>query len=365
MTKTSKISIGVILFGTKYLAESLPSLIVQDYKNIEFLLLDQEEDKWSAFEFIKKNLPNIYKNSRVKIAKGKNLWHSGGQNKLIHQALKNGSEYYICASNDMLYSKNLVSSAIVELEKAKNKKFGSATVKIKQWKYQGAESSLKSEKWKVESGKHKIRKLEPRTQNLEPKIDSCGIGITTSHYFYDIGQGEIDTGQYDQQREIFGPSGALAIFRRDALLDVVVDNNFFDEKLHYKNDVDLAYRFQWLGWKSLFISQIEVLHDRQTSGTNNLFSFFQDRKKIQDWAKESSAFGQNIVLAKNFSSDFSWQVKFRTMLRKCLLYIFGMFFERASLRGFYKAKKIQKKVLKSRRKVSAKEIEKYFSVPRM
>jgi hypothetical protein len=39
-------------------------------------------------------------------------------------------------------------------------------------------------------------------------IDSCGIGITPSHHFYDIGQGEEDNGQYDKLKDIFGPSGA-------------------------------------------------------------------------------------------------------------------------------------------------------------
>jgi GT2 family glycosyltransferase len=343
--RTPKVTIGIILFGTKYLTESLQSLIKQDYENVEFLLVDQEEDRWSAFEFIQKKLLDIFDDPRVKITKGENLWHSGGHNKLIHQALKNGADYYICASNDMLYPNDLVSRAITELEKPENQKFGSATVKLKQWDF--GQDAVDS--WQL---------AEPRTTNQEPRLDSCGIGITPAHRFYDIGQGQIDTGQYDQQREIFGPSGALAILRKTALIDVKTDNNFFDEKFHYKNDVDLAYCLQWLGWKSLFISDIEVFHDRQMSGTNNLFDLFKSRKKIKNWAKESSAFGQNIVLVKNFSSDFSWKIKFLTVLRTFSLRIFGMLFERAAWHGFRKADKIKNEVLKSPRKVTASEIEK-------
>ncbi len=247
-----KVSIGIVLFGEKYLEKMLPSLIQQDYKNVEFLLLDQEEKKWSASKFIKKNLPKIFNDPRIKIECGENLWHSGGHNKLILKALKNGAKFYICASNDMLYPKNLVSKTIKILEKKENLKFGSAAIKLRRWNFE------KNEQTEI--------------------IDSCGIGIKKSHHFFDIGCGEKDSLKFSNPREIFGGSGALVIFRKKALEDVAVDSKFFDEKLHYKNDVDLAYRLQWAGWKSLFIPEVVAFHNRQLKSKPSLLELLSERK---------------------------------------------------------------------------------------
>jgi GT2 family glycosyltransferase len=336
-----KVSIGIVLFGDKYLKESLPSLVQQDYENVEFLLVDQEEDKWTAFDFVKRELPEIFNNPRVKIEKGKNLWHSGGHNKLIQKALYGGADYYICGSNDMLYPTDLVSRAIAELEKPEHKKFGSATVKLLRW------SNCPPDKGGCPKGRE--------------VIDSCGIGMTPGHHFYDVGQGAEDRGQFDQQQEIFGASGALAIFRRKALEDIGNDGEFFDKKLHYKNDIDLAYRLQWFGWKSLFVPTIEVFHDRQLGGESSLFQFFRERKKTARWAKESSLWGHLVILEKNFSSNFSWRTKLATRFYNFKKLIYFIFCEPFLLKQFWKIRKTRAKLQKSRKKVGADKIEKLMN----
>jgi len=48
-------------------------------------------------------------------------------------------------------------------------------------------------------------------------IDTCGLATTRSRNFYDRGQNQKDTGNYDCRQEIFGPSGALALFKKEAL----------------------------------------------------------------------------------------------------------------------------------------------------
>ncbi|MCF7836749.1 hypothetical protein K9N08_01080 [Candidatus Gracilibacteria bacterium] len=330
-----KVSIGIVLFGEKYSQEMLPSLVQQDYPNVEFLLLDQEEDKWSASKFIEEKMPAIFHDPRVKIERGRNLWHSGGHNKLIHKALDGGADYYICGSNDMLYPPDLVSRTIIELEKPEHSKFGSATVKLLQWDFEN--------------------KKKTKT------IDSCGIGIRKSHYFYDRGQGAKDGGQFDQQREIFGASGALTILRKTALQSIETQNNFFDEKLHYKNDVDLAYRLQWLGWKSLFIPSVEVFHDRQLNRESSLFQFIEKRRKVARWAKESSLWGHLVVLEKNFSANFSWQVKCATRFYNFKKIIYFIFCEPYLLKQFWKIREIKAELRKSRKNVSVDKIEKFMN----
>lgn len=277
MKKIKKITIGVVLFGTKYLDKSLPSLVNQNYPNIEYIFRDHEEGKYSAYEYIKNSLPEVFK--KVKIIKGKNLFHSGGHNEIISRM---SGEYYFCCSNDMLYPNNFVSKIIERLEK--NPSFSFATCKIMKWDY-----------------------LHNKKTNI---IDSFGIGATQYHHFYDIGQGEEDKGQYNNLKEIFGVSGALCVLSKKALESIKFYNEktkhfeYFDSLIHYKNDVDLSYRLRWAEKKALLIQAVCVYHDRQTAKSLNKPLFI----------KQSSFLGEKILMKKNYSNKFSFGVRIKTAI---------------------------------------------------
>jgi GT2 family glycosyltransferase len=294
-----KISIGLVLYkGEQYLKTCLESLADQDYPNIEFLIRDQSPNG-EAYNYVKDELYGLFQ--RLKLERGGNLWHSGGHNSLIRRM--NG-DYYIVASTDMWYPRNFVSEIVKAMEAPENRHYGSAACKLRVWNFDPESSS----------GGEKTNQL-----------DSCGIGISPAHYFYDIGQGEEDKGQYDRRKNIFGPSGALSIFRRTALEDIAYKNvngqkEYYDSLLHYKNDVDLAYRLQWAGHKSLFIPHVIAWHDR-TAGNlhkspikaHKILKGMEDKTKF---IKENSFFGQEVVLRKNYHPDYSSKVHFKTLGHK-------------------------------------------------
>ncbi len=313
-----KVSVGIVLFETEFLEQSLPSLFAQNYENVEFLFRDNSRGE--ASKFLEERLPEIFR--KAKISRGKNLFHSGGMNELIRNSK---GKYFIAASGDMLYPPNLVSQAVAILEQPENRKFGSLGVKLKKWNF------TKNERTNF--------------------IDSCGIGISKSHRFFEIGDDEKDGVKFSESREIFGASCALAVFRREALDDIKIDKQFFDEKLHFKNDADLAYRLQLLGWKSLFAPEITAWHARGLGSR-------KPRSARSDFEKENSVFGQFVVIKKNFSEEFSRRVKFLTKLRLLAIRFFGMFFEKATKNGFRKFEKIRGELKKSPQKVKTEEIEK-------
>lgn len=335
-----KVSVGLVLYkGEKYLNSSIKSLIEQDYENIEFIFRDQSPNS-EAYNFIKNNLFNLM--YKVKFEKGPNLWHSGGHNALINRMT---GDYYIVASNDMLYPSDFVSKMVEVMEKPENRHYSSATCKLLVWDF-----------------------LNNKKTN---KIDSCGIAIEKNHHFYDIGQTEEDNGQYDDLKDIFGPSGALSMFKKTALDDISYKNKnnhieYYDTLLHYKNDVDLAYRLQWAGHKSLFIPNISVWHDRQagnkTKSKCKLLSFIKNNKTKSDFVQENSFFGQEVVLIKNFSDDFSILVRIKTFLYRLFSIIFFMIFNRKVLKQFAIIKEfrdeIEDKADAVKFKISAKNIEK-------
>jgi GT2 family glycosyltransferase len=346
MPKIPKITIGLILFnGERYLKYSLPSLINQDYPDIEYLFRDQSPNG-EAFEYIKKELPDVF--SKVKIEKGPNLWHSGGHNALIRKMKGN---YYFCCSNDMLYPNDFVSKIVTIMEDKENRRFGSATCKLMKWDFEEAQ------KGDIEASKTNI-------------IDSCGIGLTKGHHFFDIGQGESDHTAYSARKDIFGPSGALAVYRKEALDDIAFTNDkgekeYFDELLHYKNDVDIAYRLQWAGYSSLFIPEIRVYHDRQVGTKINAgiaIARLKDHAKKSEWVKGNSLFGQLVTLKKNFTKSYSFEVRFRTWINRIIRFMHTLIFNPGLLKQYALIRKFRSGINKKRNAIMCKkeprEIEK-------
>ena len=67
----------------------------------------------------------------------------------------------------------------------------------------------------------------------------------------------------DQPQQVFGVSGAVALYRRKALADVSVDSQIFAENFFaYKEDVQLAWRLQWAGWEAWTVPVAAATHAR-------------------------------------------------------------------------------------------------------
>ncbi|WP_167568678.1 glycosyltransferase family 2 protein [Brevibacillus migulae] len=94
------------------------------------------------------------------------------------------------------------------------------------------------------------------------KIDSMGIGLTKSRRAFDLGQGD-SLDDYYENREILGPCAAAALYRREFINDILINGEFFDSDFFiYKEDVDVCWRGQLLGWSSLFVANAVAFHKR-------------------------------------------------------------------------------------------------------
>ena len=82
----------------------------------------------------------------------------------------------------------------------------------------------------------------------------------------DRGGEELDSGQYDRAQWVFGATGAAAMFRRSFVEAVSVDGQFFDEDFFsYREDADLAWRGQLMGWKCLYEPSAVAWHVRRVT----------------------------------------------------------------------------------------------------
>ncbi len=267
-----KVTVGLVPYvGVKYLPYSLPTLLEQDYPNIEFLILDQEEGKYTATKWVETERPEWLK--RADWSQGPNLMHSGGMNRLMSRMT---GDIFICVSQDMLYPKDFVSKIAKFFQEHED--FDFATARLLRWDFE------------------KLAKTNT--------IDSLGLKISTWHQAFEIGQGHEAKPFHKEFEEIFGASGAVLAMRRSALEKVKYNTQVFDESLHYKNDVDLAYRLQWAGCRGALLNDVIVYHDRFMSAAS--------RKPF--WVIRQSLHGDWVFILKNFSCSYHWLIHIKTYL---------------------------------------------------
>src|SRR5450432_4872774 len=84
----------------------------------------------------------------------------------------------------------------------------------------------------------------------KPLVDSTGIYFTPTMRHLDRGSQEVDNGHYLHHEYVFGATAAAALYRRSMIDDVSIMGEFFDADFFaYREDADVAWRGQLMGWK--------------------------------------------------------------------------------------------------------------------
>ncbi len=97
-----------------------------------------------------------------------------------------------------------------------------------------------------------------------PVLDSTGMIMTRNQRHLDRGAGQLDRGQYEREEEVFGVSGAAAVYRRSMLEDLEVRGEILDEAFFaYREDADLAWRARLMGWSAIYAPAATAIHRRR------------------------------------------------------------------------------------------------------
>src|SRR4051794_4021488 len=110
----------------------------------------------------------------------------------------------------------------------------------------------------------KLLAMSPDFELLaQPVFDSTGIYFTPNQRHFDRGSREPDHGQYERPEYVFGATGAACLYRRAMIDDISIDGEFFDPDFFaYREDADVAWRAQLLGWKCLYPPRARAYHVR-------------------------------------------------------------------------------------------------------
>ena len=100
-------------------------------------------------------------------------------------------------------------------------------------------------------------------------IDSTGLYFTPAMRHFDRGWHEPDDGRFREMEYVFGASAAAALYRREMIADISDRGSFFDPDFFaYREDADVAWRAQLLGWRCLYVPDAVGYHVRRVNPVN-------------------------------------------------------------------------------------------------
>ena len=190
-------------------------------------------------------------------------------------------------------------------------------------------------------------------------IDSTGIIMLRSQRHLDRGAGEPDLGQYDKPEDVFGASGAAALYRANALRDAAFDGQFFDEDFFaYREDADLAWRCRLTGWNAIYVPAAVALHVRRVTP--------ERRAQLPAAINYHSVKNRFLLRLNNMTGSLYRRDFWPITLRDAAVIGYVLVREWSSLGAlFYVLRHLprlwkKRRLIQSKRRIAAPELERWF-----
>jgi GT2 family glycosyltransferase len=181
----------------------------------------------------------------------------------------------------------------------------------------------------------------------EPRVDSTGIYFTPTMRHLDRGSLEVDNGHYLNYEYVFGATAAAALYRREMIDDISIDGEFFDHEFFvYREDADVAWRAQLLGWKCLYTPYARGYHVRAVRPMN--------RSALPAEINMHSVKNRFLMRVKNITPNLYLR-NFLPITYRDLVVIGACFFkEWSSLQAFVRVARHWNELLRKRRWIMAR-----------
>ena len=200
-------------------------------------------------------------------------------------------------------------------------------------------------------------------------IDSAGIRLNHKRQGMEIGQNDEDKGQYENDRRVFGVCGAAALFKRKALEEIKIKNDYFDSEFFaYKEDIDLCWRLNLYGFKCLYVHDAIAYHGRGMNSSKGLINTIKNRRSQSEFLKGISFRNHYLMLIKNEVQYTYKKDKLGIFIDWMKYIIFFLLFDFKCLKYIKEIKKYKDNALEKRKvimenvKISNEEIYKLFDL---
>lgn len=278
---SAKLSVHLVTWnGSKYVPYLFDSLRRQTWLDWELLVIDNNS-KDDTVVAIQKELLNFPVASRVIINKNNNGF-AKGHNQAFNET---DTELFLMLNQDMYLApdclKNLASHLI------NNPGVSAVSPRLMRWDF--------------------IKTNEGLDKTFSDNIDALGLKIFRNRrvieQYTKASWGKIKNNFKNPVLPVFGLSGALPMYKRQAIESVLFPNGtFLDEQYFmYKEDVDLCYRLAAAGHYSNVLLEVVAYHDRTGAGPVMLndWSAHQNKKNHNQTVKYYSYRNHLITLYKN------------------------------------------------------------------
>jgi len=318
------VSVTIVTWNSaQYLGECFASLERQDYCVLEVIVVDNAstDDTRSLLRQVESRWRVIYND--------RNVGFAAGQNQAIRAST---GTRVLCLNPDVVLSPDFVSQLVAAGEA--HPEAGSLCGKLLRW--------------------------DPASQRHKTNvIDSTGIYFTRSMRHLDRGAEERDSGQYDRAQYVFGASGAAVMFRREFIEAVSVEGEFFDEEFFaFREDADLAWRAQVMGWKCLHIPAAVAWHVRRVTPERR-----RDLPLVINWHSVKNRF---LMRGKNASGWLCWRLFFPVAWRDLMTIGYALVRDWRMVSalvyplGAYRSIRRKRAIIQSGRRVSDRDLLWWF-----
>lgn len=308
-----KVSVVIVNWnGEKYIKKCIDSLLKVNYDNFEVIVIDNGSTD-DSIKIIKDSF-----SENVILIENENIGYAAGAN----NGIKNSTgDYVLIANPDIVFGADYISKLVDSLEE--NKENAAAIGKLMKYDFEKDE--------------------------IINVIDSAGISLNHKRKGFDRGQNQVDEGQFDKSTRVFGVCGAAALFKREALEKIKIDDEYFDSDFFaYKEDIDICWRLNLYGYKCLYIYDAISYHGRGMNSSKGLINTINNRKKQSEFLKGISFRNHYLMLYKN---EINYTYKKDRLLIYSELYKYLVFFLLFDFKCFkYKKeiKKLKPKMIKKR-----------------
>ena len=234
MSDAGRVAITIVTFNSSaFIRQCLRYVFEQDCTGIEVIIVDNASSD-GTIEILRE-----YERQARVVYNRENTGFAAGQNQAI--ALTN-AEWILTLNPDVRLTSNFLRMLVTAGE---------------------AESG-------VGSVCGKLLAMAPDFEVPERAVfDSTGIYMTRNLRHLDRGSRIPDEGQRDKAEYVFGGTGAACLYRRRMVEDISIGGEFFDEDFFaYREDADVAWRAQLMGWKCLYTPLAVAYHVRSVLPQN-------------------------------------------------------------------------------------------------
>src|SRR5579863_9617982 len=181
----------------------------------------------------------------------------------------------------------------------------------------------------------------------QPVVDSTGIYFNPMLRHLDRGSQEVDNGHYLQYEYVFGATAAAALYRREMIDDILIGGEFFDSDFFvYREDADVAWRAQLMGWRCLYAPYARGYHVRKVLPGNRL--------ALPPEINMHSVKNRFLMRIKNISPNLYWRNCFSITARDIQVVMCCLLWEHSSLKAFWLLGRNWSRVIAKRRLIQSR-----------